>query len=529
MSHSRQDASEDSLPPQREWDPVLESIERSRSWREWFATIPGFAVSLLVHFVLLFALLFWTLPNPYHALGELIFQPGEAGVSEQFSVFDDAKLIDSDWNKEHVNPQPVSVPSPEIDISQFTDDSSSQALTTEFIDLSSDHGAAQSLISLVGSNYVRDLSGRGEMKSLLVAQNGGSEGSEQAVALGLAWLAEHQNPDGSWSYDFEKCSKCKGKCGNSSRNPSRNSATALALLPFLGSGITPNEGKSEYRIVVAKGLKFLLENSRMDPEGLNFMDVRNVRHHGGMYHQGITATAICEAAAMTGDPKLKMAAQRAADFICYAQILNDGGWRYEPRDHTGGDTSVVGWQIMALQSGRMGGAQIPETVFYRARNFLDTRVATRGGAVYVYQDQEHNKNAPVSESKATTAIGHLCQMYMGRRQDHPGLMRGIELLSEMGPYDDSGLNMYYVYYATQVLHHYGGEPWYKWNRELRDELIDRQSKSGHEKGSWYFPGSYNERGGRLYCTAMTLLTLEVYYRHLPLYQKQSVESEFPLD
>jgi hypothetical protein len=34
-------------------------------------------------------------------------------------------------------------------------------------------------------------------------------------------------------------------------------------------------------------------------------------------------------------------------------------------------------------------------------------------------------------------------------------------------------------------------------------------------------------GGRLYCTSMATMVLEVYYRHLPIYRNQSVEQEFP--
>jgi hypothetical protein len=32
--------------------------------------------------------------------------------------------------------------------------------------------------------------------------------------------------------------------------------------------------------------------------------------------------------------------------------------------------------------------------------------------------------------------------------------------------------------------------------------------------------------GRLYCTALSTMILEVYYRHLPIYQNQSVQEEF---
>ena len=48
------------------------------------------------------------------------------------------------------------------------------------------------------------------------------------------------------------------------------------------------------------------------------------------------------------------------------------------------------------------------------------------------------------------------------------------------------------------------------------------------EGSWYFPDSDGATsGGRLYHTALTALTLEVYYRHRPMYRMPQGESEFP--
>ncbi len=84
-------------------------------------------------------------------------------------------------------------------------------------------------------------------------------------------------------------------------------------------------------------------------------------------------------------------------------------------------------------------------------------------------------------------------------------------------------SMYYNYYATQVMHHYGGAPWERWNERMRDKLIDSQSKKGHEKGSWMFAGGHGKSAGRLYMTSMAAMMLEVYYRHMPLYKDNSAE------
>jgi hypothetical protein len=90
--------------------------------------------------------------------------------------------------------------------------------------------------------------------------------------------------------------------------------------------------------------------------------------------------------------------------------------------------------------------------------------------------------------------------------------------------------MYYNYYATQVMHHWGGNEWDRWNYRIREWLITQQSRKGHEAGSWFMSDSTSapkaRAGGRLYCTAMSAMILEVYYRHMPLYGSQVTKDEF---
>ena len=93
-------------------------------------------------------------------------------------------------------------------------------------------------------------------------------------------------------------------------------------------------------------------------------------------------------------------------------------------------------------------------------------------------------------------------------------------------------DIYYNYYAAQVLRHHAGEEWNTFNDELREWLIDSQSKSKGSKGSWHFPNSARHRGplegGRLASTCFATMILEVYYRHLPIYGKKASASEFEL-
>lgn len=288
-------------------------------------------------------------------------------------------------------------------------------------------------------------------------------------------------------------------------------ATALGLLPFLGAGQTHKQGK--YKKEVQAALLFIVNRMKVTPNGGDCSERR-----GTLYSHGLCAIALCEAFAMSQDKNLAAPAQLALDFISYAQDQRGGGWRYAVGQP--GDTSVVGWQLMALKSGHMSKLAVRPDTVKGASRFLDS-VQSEGGIYYGYTEP----TAPMKQRGGTTAVGLLCRMYLGWKHEEPALEKGVQYLAKAGP---SKSDVYYNYYATQVLHHYEGEVWSTWNNKMRDQLVETQSKKGHEAGSWFVGagGHANDAGGRLYCTSLSCMTLEVYYRHLPLYKKTANEDEF---
>jgi hypothetical protein len=275
----------------------------------------------------------------------------------------------------------------------------------------------------------------------------------------------------------------------------------LALLPFLGAGHTHREGT--YQDVVGRGLYYLASRMIVTAEGGDLQE-------GTMYAQGLAAIALCEAYAMTGDETLRPTGQSAIDFIVAAQHKR-GGWRYVPGQP--GDTTVTGWQVMALKSAQLAHFKVPLPTWYAVARFLDS-VEAGDGAYYGYLVPE--------KRPTTTAIGLLCRMYLGWPRDHTPLVQGVEYLSNRGP---SANNMYFNYYAAQVLRHYGGPAWDRWNVELRDRLIGTQARDGHESGSWQFAEPHTREAGRLYNTAMAIMILEVYYRYMPLYSERTFRAQ----
>ena len=75
---------------------------------------------------------------------------------------------------------------------------------------------------------------------------------------------------------------------------------------------------------------------------------------------------------------------------------------------------------------------------------------------------------------------------------------------------------YYTFYnGTLAMFQAGGQPWKRWNDVVRDTLVDRQcgEDEGCRRGSWDPTGRWSPEGGRVYSTALAVLTLEVYYRY----------------
>lgn len=325
----------------------------------------------------------------------------------------------------------------------------------------------------------------------IVEQEGGTTLTEAAVARALRWLSRQQKPDGRWQLD--------------GAIRSDTAATSLALLPFLGAGQTHLSGR--YKDTVSRGLRWLIQQQK--PNG----DLRgDAPDQPGMYAQGQSAIVLCEAFLVTGDESLRVPAQRGIDFIVDAQYP-DGGWRYRPNRESPdkrGDTSVFGWQLMALQSARAAGLTVPEETMELASRYLDG-VQTEEG-LYCYQ----NRNSP---TPAMTAEALLCRMYLGATRAEPRLQPGVQYLVDNHLPKPGEENAYYWYYATQAMHHVGGPAWERWNLVMRDVLVTTQERSGATAGSWNPQSSFSQQGGRLYLTSLAACSLEVYYRHLPLFRQ----------
>jgi hypothetical protein len=356
-----------------------------------------------------------------------------------------------------------------------------------------DKAAARFVRLLPGSFYGRGV----EDRILLLREGGGTMQTEEAVERGLKWIVDHQTRSGMWSLNhFQDAARCN--C----TEPGQKfdvAATAFGLLPLVGAGNTHAHGP--YSRAVNKGLVYLLSQQK---SGGNFSD--------SAYENALATIAVCEVYGLTHDRRLGGAAQRALDYIVRAQH-STGSWGYSAGAK--GDTSVSGFQFTALKTGVYAGLKEAPGWLALYADFLD-HVADPNGLGYGY----NTPGTPIG----TSAVGLFCRMYMGWGPSHPLVARGVGQLyysQNITPTYQPG--MYFVYYATQLMHHVGGNYWQAWNPKIRDWLLTNQDKGNerphaHQEGSWSCKGDpWAEQGGRLMATSLALLTLEVYYLNIPLY------------
>ena len=128
---------------------------------------------------------------------------------------------------------------------EISDDVEAPVAAVEFEQIADQVAPTTDLLSTTETVVGSGLSGRGtkEARSQMVREYGGNNMSEAAVAMALKWIANHQNQNGSWSFDHALDGRRCNCTKPGSMASSFNGATAMALLPFLGAGNTHKTGQ----------------------------------------------------------------------------------------------------------------------------------------------------------------------------------------------------------------------------------------------------------------------------------------------
>jgi len=325
---------------------------------------------------------------------------------------------------------------------------------------------------------------------------------ESAIRKGAAFLVLQQQSNGSIS-----------DRGN------ENAMTSLAILALASVGHQPTDPTPE-GTVMKKGLGFILGANRQDKSGYF-----GASDGSRMYGHGIVTLMLTEMIGMSGDDRTDLliheASQRAIDLIVRSQGVKKpasarGGWRYTP-DATDSDLSVSVWQLMALRSAKNDGLEVPsstidDAIGYLVRSFTSP-VASNGQPRQAKNGFSYEANND-SPTFTMTAAGLLAMQICGQ-YDSPLVVGSTDWLKEHPPKWGERFVLYGIYYFSQGMHQRGGETAKAAFDLVASELLPHQEPSG----SWQSSSGEEKNAGKVYCTALAMLSLSVNYHYLPIYQR----------
>ena len=277
--------------------------------------------------------------------------------------------------------------------------------------------------------------------------------------------------------------------------------TGLALLAFLASGHTHVDGP--YRDDVRRGLEYLMQIQA--PDGNLGGQAATFEF---MYCHAMATCALSEAYGMTHDSRLHEPVSRAVAYTVRAQDPIGGGWRYKPGD--AGDTSQLGWQMMTLKSAQLAGIPISDATRQGIIRYLQSVASGKYGGRASYRPGEMS-------SRSMTAESLFCWQLLGLPRQHPAGKRGGRLPAGRNAWRGNLQPLLLVLCDLEHVPVARCPLAAVEQRPAGGRAQPAGETAGPLAGSWDTSDLWGSYGGRVYTTALATLTLEVYYRFLPIY------------
>ncbi len=288
--------------------------------------------------------------------------------------------------------------------------------------------------------------------------------------------------------------------------------TGMATMVLLASGEDPNYGP--YREPIRNALRNIISQQNA---ATGFVGASN---NPNLYHHGFAMLALAEAYGAVDDrtlwaasdaasrgrligPSLELAVRMA---VTSGKKNPFGGWRYSP-DAQDADTSVSGAVLMGLLAARNAGIEVPIETIDKAIGYYQSMTGPNGQIGYSGQAG--------GGSDAVTSIGVLVYSIAGRK-DLPQFKQAIAYLRNAAGNPqgrDQNYPSYTRYYRSQALFQADVDTWVRWNDGLIKEIKASQAKDG----SIMWPGGTGF--GPAVETSLTLLSLALNYRFLPIYER----------
>ncbi len=309
---------------------------------------------------------------------------------------------------------------------------------------------------------------------------------------GLQYLVKEQKSDGTWQ---------------SNQYGSGPGVDGLCCLAMLSSGEDPNFGR--YAENIRKALRAIIAKQNANTGLVS----QNGENHGSMYHHGFATLALAEAYGAVDDTLLWQgvdkgdrrtigaALELAVRCIITSQDQNPyGGWRYTPNAKDA-DVSVSGANIVALLAARNAGVEVPDENINKAVKLLEDSTNDAGAVAY----QVGSVGFAFGDSLARSSIACL-SLSIAKRKESKAYEATLKYLTERIDQPPNNWKYYSRYYMAQALFQGDFDTWSKWDKINTEMLQAEQNDDG-------------AIGGSTYSTAMSLLSMALNFRFLPIYER----------
>jgi Family of unknown function (DUF6288) len=301
---------------------------------------------------------------------------------------------------------------------------------------------------------------------------------------GLQFLANSQTDRGDWA-------------GGGEQGPG---VTGMALLALLASGEDANFGL--YSNHIRKALRSII-NAQDSNTGFFGMS---------MYHHGFATLALAEAYGAVDernlwpDGKAPRSIGQSLELAVRAAITSQksnptNAWRYSPSGRDA-DTSVSGAVIVGLLAARNAGIEVPDEAIDKAVSYFKSMTSKGGEVAYA------GGLGGFGESMARSSIATLAYA-IARRKDLAEYKATLAYIKQRVDQPTQMYLEYVRYYEAQALFQGDLEAWEKWNKLLVRQLKESQLPDGSFRGQF----------GPTIATSLSLLSLALNYRFLPIYER----------
>lgn len=317
---------------------------------------------------------------------------------------------------------------------------------------------------------------------------------EKLFAEGLDYLALQQRDDGSW-------------LSQSTYGSGTTGVTSICTLAFLSRGDDPNFGT--YAVQIRRGIRYVILNQNLvsgtfkgNTYDFAFSMLLLAEAYGAVDDELLWSDFVKKENRRSIGDALELAV-RGAILHKSAKVLRSTSWYSTSCRSSEGipDTSVAGSLLIGLLAARNAGIKVPDHTIDIAFKYLESMTLSNGEVKYYRKES--------GGSLGRSALTSLC-FSIGKRKDVATYKLYRSFLVARLEEDPKNDPLYARYYMAQALFQCDQTSWKKWNAMM----IRKTNAIRNENGS-----IGRSRIGDNYATAMSLLTLALNYRLLPIYER----------